>query len=80
MKCKFYDDHRSILFRKINSVIDVTEQNETEKFVKIMSCKEKIVTDALGQFIYNSFKERNESQIGRASPVATDQQDRTGVS
>jgi hypothetical protein len=44
--------------RKIKHCMTLDDITDEEMFLKIMSCNDKYVTDALGQFIYNSMKIR----------------------
>jgi hypothetical protein len=60
LNCPLYNNERKILFENIN---DIQNLNDDEKFVKIMSHKEKCITDALGKFIWQSLNKRNHNLL-----------------
>jgi len=60
LKCSLYTNERIELITKIKTLIpDIDNLEERDKFISIMSNRHKTITDAVGKYVFNSFKIRN---------------------
>jgi hypothetical protein len=63
LQCPLYNRERKVMLDKIKISLNTENLNDDELFLNLMSCKDKIVTDALGQYIHNSMKLRVSPEI-----------------
>jgi len=64
LKCSLYQPERHTLFCKIKQIFPETPSlPDADQFSAIMSCKNSIVIDALGKFVYTCLKKRSDAII-----------------
>jgi hypothetical protein len=62
--CPLYNDDRKILMDSITPHIhDLENLSNEDKFIRIMSNKERHITDAVGRFVAVSFNKRNHNTV-----------------
>jgi hypothetical protein len=62
LSCPLYERERLELIGKINTELPhTTHENDHQKFISIMSSTNTTVVNAIGKFVYNSMKKRNEN-------------------
>ena len=72
LNCNLYNNERKELLEMITRYLpDFISTPNTQKFVMLMSAKEKSITDALGKFIFNCLKKRNNTVLLNDSGQST---------